>query len=153
MLPLDMAYADELRVAIAAAGRAAAEVASRQANLTHGVKDDGSIVTDADLVAAGLIRAEIGDAFPDDAILTEEDAAETDRLGKPRCWLVDPIDGTQSYAEGSDEYDVLIGLSLGGRVAVGWPSPRLKVVGHGFDTRLGATGPGLGWTQRFPGIL
>ena len=119
MLPDDIPYAGELRVALAAAGSAAAEISSRQANLTHDVKDDGSIVTDADVVAARLIRAEIGEAFPDDAILTEEDAEETERLGYPRCWLVDPIDGTQSYADGSDEYDVLIGLSLGGCVVAG----------------------------------
>ena len=119
MIPGNIPFARELRVALAAAGRAAAEVAERQANLTHATKDDGSIVTDADLAAAGMIRSDIGGAFPDDAILTEEDADETDRLGCSRCWLVDPIDGTQSYAHGSDNYDVLIGLALEGQVIAG----------------------------------
>ena len=119
MIPDDIPFMAELRVALAAARLAATEVAQRQANLTHSVKDDGSIVTDADLAAASLISAEIRAAFPSDAILTEEDADETDRLTYARCWLVDPIDGTQSYAKGSDEYDVLIGLSLDSRVVVG----------------------------------
>jgi 3'(2'),5'-bisphosphate nucleotidase len=73
-------------------------------------KSDGSPVTDADLAADQIIRDGIRDAFPDDAIMTEESADDRSRLQKSRCWIVDPLDGTAQFIGRTGEFDVMIAL-------------------------------------------
>jgi 3'(2'),5'-bisphosphate nucleotidase len=82
-------------------------------------KGDGSPVTDADLAADRIIRDALGSAFPRDAILTEEGADDPARLAVSRCWIVDPIDGTQQFVERTGEFDVLIALVEDDRPVVG----------------------------------
>ncbi len=38
-------------------------------------------------------------AFPNDALLTEEGVDDEARLGNPRVWIVDPIDGTNQFVD------------------------------------------------------
>src|SRR3954454_14311580 len=85
---------------------------------TRAVKRDGTMVPGADLAAAELIRERISAHFPDDAILTEEDSAESDRLTRRRCWIIDPIDGTQQFADGLDDYDIFVALAVAGQIEV-----------------------------------
>jgi 3'-phosphoadenosine 5'-phosphosulfate (PAPS) 3'-phosphatase len=112
-------YDGEMQAAIAAAERAAQIVMDLRGRASSKAKADGSIVTDADFAAADSIRTDLAAAFPEDGILTEEDAQETDRLTRNRVWIVDPIDGTAQYASGSDDFDIYIALSVAGRIAVG----------------------------------
>jgi 3'-phosphoadenosine 5'-phosphosulfate (PAPS) 3'-phosphatase len=117
----NVTYRAELEVAIAAARRAGdaiRDLYDRAAAETY-VKSDGSPVTDADLAADGIIRAAIGEAFPNDALLTEEGADDDDRLGVRRVWIVDPIDGTQQFVERTGEFDVLIAFVVDGEPVVG----------------------------------
>lgn len=80
------------------------------------VKSDGSIVTDADEAVERAIRARVAAERPDDAMLGEEDG----EMGSgPRRWIVDAIDGTRSFANGSSEWGTLIALEIDGQVAVG----------------------------------
>jgi 3'(2'), 5'-bisphosphate nucleotidase len=111
----------ELAVATAAARAAGAAVFDLYERAAAGryVKSDGSPVTDADLASDRIIRVTLGDAFPDDAILTEEGADDETRLRAPRCWIVDPIDGTQQFIDRTGEFDVLIALVENGRPTVG----------------------------------
>mgnify|MGYP002682515343 CR=1 FL=1 len=88
-------YARELDVAkraTRAAGEAVMQFYNAQTAQTY-VKKDGSAVTDADLAADRIIRQTILDAFPNDALLTEEGVDDDLRLGNPRVWIVDPIGG------------------------------------------------------------
>src|SRR5699024_6502724 len=39
---------------------------------------------------------------PDDAVLSEEAADSTARLGAERVWIIDPLDGTREYSERTD---------------------------------------------------
>jgi 3'-phosphoadenosine 5'-phosphosulfate (PAPS) 3'-phosphatase len=113
-------YARELEVAKHAArtaGGAVMEFYDAQSAQTY-VKKDGSAVTDADLAADRIIRQAILDAFPDDALLTEEGADVEVRLDNPRVWIVDPIDGTNQFVERTGEFDVLIALIVEGRPVV-----------------------------------
>jgi fructose-1,6-bisphosphatase/inositol monophosphatase family enzyme len=89
-------YARELEIAVSTALEAGAAVREfyETASAATYTKGDGSPVTDADLASDRIIRRRIGEAFPDDAMLTEEGADEASRLTNPRCWVVDPIDGT-----------------------------------------------------------
>ena len=80
-------------------------------------KSDGSEVTAADHAAETLIRAAIQEAFPDDGILGEEGEEVPGRTG--RRWIVDPIDGTRSFASGVPLYAVLIALEEDGIPVLG----------------------------------
>lgn len=82
------------------------------------IKKDGSVVTDADLAADRIIRAAILDAFPNDALLTEEGADDEARLSNSRVWIVDPIDGTNQFVGQTGEFDMLIALIVDGRPVV-----------------------------------
>lgn len=80
-------------------------------------KGDGSEVTLADRAAEELIRAALAERFPDDGIVGEEGDAVPGRSG--RRWIVDPIDGTRSFASGVPLYGVLIALEEEGRPTLG----------------------------------
>jgi 3'-phosphoadenosine 5'-phosphosulfate (PAPS) 3'-phosphatase len=82
------------------------------------IKKDGSVVTDADLAADRIIREAILDAFPNDALLTEEGVDDEARLGNERVWIVDPIDGTNQFVDQTGEFDMLIALVVDGRPVV-----------------------------------
>ncbi|HEU5431384.1 MAG TPA: inositol monophosphatase family protein, partial [Thermomicrobiales bacterium] len=113
-------YRAELDTAIAAASAAAAVVRDlydRAAAAAY-EKQDGSVVTDADLAADRIIRDIIGARFPDDGILTEEVGDDPARLTKRRCWIADPIDGTQQFVERTGDFDVLVALVEAGRPIV-----------------------------------
>jgi 3'-phosphoadenosine 5'-phosphosulfate (PAPS) 3'-phosphatase len=113
-------YARELEVAklaARAAGAAVMEFYIAQSAQTY-VKKDGSAVTDADLAADRIIRSMILEAFPNDALLTEEGADEATRLDSLRVWIVDPIDGTNQFVERTGEFDMLIALVVDGRPVV-----------------------------------
>ena len=88
-----------------------AEVALRHfqsATLAVELKGDQSPVTVADREIESLVRAEIQRAFPGDAILGEEHGEITGTSGWR--WVVDPIDGTVSFAAGVPLFGTLVGL-------------------------------------------
>ena len=65
-------------------------------------KADGSPVTIADRAAESFVREELARRFPDDAIVGEEFPEKPGSSG--RTWLIDPIDGTKSFARGVPLY-------------------------------------------------
>jgi 3'-phosphoadenosine 5'-phosphosulfate (PAPS) 3'-phosphatase len=117
---MDMSYREELETAVAAALAGGASVKSfyDRANAQRYDKHDGSPVTDADLAADRAIRGVLAERFPEDAILTEEGQDDARRLGQARCWIVDPIDGTEQFIERTGEFDVLVALVEDGRPVV-----------------------------------
>ncbi len=115
-----IAYTRELDVALEAARRAAAVILGFYEARTAETytKGDGSPVTDADLAADQVIRETIAAAFPEDAMLTEEGAKDLARIENPRCWIVDPLDGTEQFVKGTDRFEVFVALSENGRPVV-----------------------------------
>jgi histidinol-phosphatase len=92
-------------------------------------KGDGSEVTAADRAAEELIRVAIRERFPDDGLLGEEGTAHTGT--SRRRWVIDPIDGTRSFAAGVPLYGVLIALEEEGEPILGcchFPALRDTVV-------------------------
>jgi histidinol-phosphatase len=79
-------------------------------------KPDLTPVTEADRGAEKLLREWIGHERPGDAIVGEE-YGETG--GGPRRWVLDPIDGTKSYARGVPVWATLIALEVDGAMRVG----------------------------------
>jgi len=111
-------YQRELDVAIGAveaAGRITLEYFRGDLEVER--KADASPVTIADRRAEESLRKTIAETFPDDAILGEEFGTQPGRSG--RRWIIDPIDGTQSFIRGVPLYGVLLGLEDQGRCVVG----------------------------------
>jgi myo-inositol-1(or 4)-monophosphatase len=80
-------------------------------------------VTAADREASALIVAGLKAAFPGDGLLSEEETDtpdnQTERLGRERVWIIDPIDGTNDFIKGSSDFSVSIGLAVGGEPVLG----------------------------------
>ena len=80
-------------------------------------KQDGTVVTEADVAAEDLIRSKLRDRFPDDGIFGEEGGESAGSSG--RRWIVDPIDGTISFVRGVPLYSTLLALVDDSGPAVG----------------------------------
>ena len=70
-------------------------------------------------MANRVIREVLGEKFPDDAWLSEEDADDSSRLSSSRVWIVDPLDGTREFIRGIPEFCVSIGLAVNGIPSLG----------------------------------
>jgi myo-inositol-1(or 4)-monophosphatase len=71
-------------------------------------KGDVDLVTVADRTVERLIRAELGEVFPEHGIFGEEGTRE--RLDGEFRWYVDPLDGTTNFAHGFPVFCVSMGL-------------------------------------------
>lgn len=71
-------------------------------------KGDDSPVTIADKRAEQLIREELSQRYPHDAILGEEFGEQSGDSAYQ--WIVDPIDGTKSFISGVPLYSTLVGI-------------------------------------------
>jgi fructose-1,6-bisphosphatase/inositol monophosphatase family enzyme len=80
--------------------------------LTVSIKSDQSPVTQADTAIETLLRQRIHAHFPDDAILGEEhgESSGADTSTSNWRWILDPIDGTVSFAAGVPLFGTLIAL-------------------------------------------
>ena len=77
------------------------------------LKEDKTIVTQADLESEELIRAWINERFPEDAIRGEEMEEQKGvpaQAGGNRVWIVDPIDGTYNFSNTGDKFGISVGL-------------------------------------------
>ena len=66
------------------------------------------------------------------------------RLGRPRVWMVDPIDGTSDFILGEEGFVVMIGLAVDGRPTVGAVAHPLSAQGLRGRRRRGRLGRGGG---------
>ncbi|HEY1322180.1 MAG TPA: histidinol-phosphatase [Streptosporangiaceae bacterium] len=111
-------YDDDLRFAHVLAD-AADDITTRRfraLDLRVEAKPDLTPVTDADRATEESLRNVLRRARPRDAVLGEEFG----RIGSgPRCWVIDPIDGTKNYVRGVPVWATLIGLMDGDEVVVG----------------------------------
>ncbi len=77
-------------------------------------KSDDTAVTEADRAAEAAMRAIIEEIRPEDGIIGEEYGTRNESAG--RQWVLDPIDGTQSFVAGRAMFGTLIAL-----MQDGWP--------------------------------
>jgi myo-inositol-1(or 4)-monophosphatase len=78
-------------------------------------KNPGDPVSEADHAVNDLLKARLHEARPDYGWLSEETPDDVDRLGRPRVWCVDPIDGTRAFLKGDPEFSICAALLEGGR--------------------------------------
>ncbi len=77
-------------------------------------------VTIADRTASRIIVEGISEVFPDDAILSEEEIDDaSNRIGRKRVWMIDPIDGTWGFIKKDGDFGVQIGLTENGEAILG----------------------------------
>lgn len=82
-------------------------------------KADRSPVTEADIAANTLIVEGLQREFSMIPVISEEDSESIKQDPGNLFWLVDPLDGTRSYVEGSGEFSVNIGLVYNGAPILG----------------------------------
>jgi myo-inositol-1(or 4)-monophosphatase len=79
---------------------------------------------------------------PGEGWLFEETADSSDRLGRDRVWMVDPIDGTREFVQGIPEWSVSIGLVENGQPVAGGvcnPATGERIIGS-IETGVEYTG-------------
>ncbi len=82
------------------------------------IKPDNSPVTEADEAADKLIFAGLSKAFPDIAIVTEEQS-DSHSVTAQRFFIVDPLDGTKEFVHRRGDFTVNIALVENGVPVLG----------------------------------
>ena len=84
----------------------------RSAGLTTDMKTSVSdVVTEADRAAETFVAEALAALRPEDGLLGEEGAARASATG--RTWVIDPVDGTYNFSQGSDYFCSAIALANG----------------------------------------
>src|SRR6266853_6132649 len=109
---------ETLEFALSLAKAADAEIMPVFRNCTFSLKPDGTEVTEADKRAEEVMREIIGKRFPKHLVLGEEFGGP-DKPTKEPLWVLDPIDGTTSFALGLPIFGTLIAYLENGEPQVG----------------------------------
>ncbi|MBI1364278.1 MAG: 3'(2'),5'-bisphosphate nucleotidase CysQ [Proteobacteria bacterium] len=76
-------------------------------------------LTEADLAIDACLRELLTAARPDYGWLSEETEKDDSYLTRARSFVVDPIDGTRDFVEGTHEFAISIGLIEDGKAVAG----------------------------------
>ncbi|GGL53561.1 3'(2'),5'-bisphosphate nucleotidase CysQ [Wenxinia marina] len=105
---------DLLVEAATGAGEIALAIRARGYRTWH--KGDEGPATDADLASDAHLRDRLIGARPDYGWLSEETEDGPERLSRERVFIVDPIDGTRAFMEGSRDWGVSVAVAEAGRI-------------------------------------
>jgi fructose-1,6-bisphosphatase/inositol monophosphatase family enzyme len=87
------------------------------------------LVTIADREAEAMLSEGLASIRGDLAIVGEEaahaDERVLERLSDP-CWIIDPVDGTNNFAQGKPPFGIIIAMADGGETQAGWLYDPLK---------------------------
>jgi len=100
------------------AGRALVRDFGEVEQLQVSRKGPGDFVSQADIKAESIVRAELERARPEYGFLMEESGESVGKDGRHR-WIVDPLDGTTNFLHGIAHWAVSIGLEQDGAVIAG----------------------------------
>jgi 3'(2'), 5'-bisphosphate nucleotidase len=113
-------------------------------------KADKSLVTEADLKSDAILREGLAKAFPDHAVLTEENGIVGPRDAE-YVWLIDPLDGTKAFAKGVPGFSVMVALAKRERRGEPCVRPVLGIVVDPLESRLYEAVRGAGAFQEHAG--
>lgn len=82
-------------------------------------KSDNSPLTIADKLSNEIIIKGLREAFPDYALLSEEEKDNQERLHNDYCFIVDPLDGTKEFIKRNGQFTVNIALAYKHRSVMG----------------------------------
>lgn len=86
--------------------------------LTRTIKSGpNDFATEADQASEKFIIDKIQEHFPEDSIIAEE-SGKQEREDERYTWIIDPLDGTYNFANGKEEFGVMIARSRDGEVAL-----------------------------------
>jgi 3'(2'), 5'-bisphosphate nucleotidase len=104
----------------------AATLAQQAGDLLLDLRKSAGELDPKDLRAQGdrrsheFLMAQLTDARPKDAVLSEEGKDDAARLSADRVWIVDPLDGTREYGEeGRTDWAVHVALWQAGELIAG----------------------------------
>jgi fructose-1,6-bisphosphatase/inositol monophosphatase family enzyme len=87
-------------------------------------KTPGDFVTIADRESEARLGEGLAKILPEARMIGEEgvaaDASLLDGIGEGLAWIVDPIDGTNNFAEGITPFALMIALIADGETQAGW---------------------------------
>ena len=88
-------------------------------------KNPGDLVTVADQLAEQALTSRLLDLDPGSAVVGEEAVAANHTIleraaAGGRLWIIDPIDGTGSFARGATRFAVMVALLDEGQTVSGW---------------------------------
>ncbi len=108
----------KLEIAKTAALEAGNIVLDHSSNIQIDYKETQNLVTQADLAAEKQILEILKNHYPDHAYLCEETAHDTDVLSD-HLWIIDPLDGTNNFANGIPQFSISIAYAEQGEVLCG----------------------------------
>ena len=76
------------------------------------IKSDGSPVTEADESANKIIIQSLNIISPDISIVSEETYDKSAEIPDDPYWLVDPLDGTKDFIQGTGNYAMHLALTF-----------------------------------------
>lgn len=104
----------ELEVAKACAveaGKAIMDIYENATDMQVTYKDGDMPLTAADNASNAIIVKALKEAFPEYAVLSEEEKDDLARLDNDFCFVVDPLDGTKEFIKRNGQFTVNIALS------------------------------------------
>ncbi|HVM82420.1 MAG TPA: inositol monophosphatase family protein [Candidatus Binatia bacterium] len=125
---LTAAVPDPAKVAALVREIARAEVLPRFRQLAHHEireKSPGDVVTVADEAMEAALAPKLAALLPGSLLVGEEDCARDpkvmERLASDQpVWVIDPVDGTANFAEGREEFCVMLALVERDQILGGW---------------------------------
>lgn len=114
----------------------AAVLAVNRSNMLVKGKTDGSPVTEADMAADRIIAEGLAKLIPQVPTLSEERTHLAERPYKNSFFLIDPLDGTQEFVSGRDEFTINLALVTHGKPLLGIvAAPALGLIWRGLVGR------------------
>ncbi len=129
---------DDLRAATACIESAMRDLGAellilRQNGLRVSKKPDNSIVTNADLHADRAIQDLLANLTPHIPVVSEESFDSGQKFAEHQVyWCADPVDSTQNYADGGQDFSILVSLIESNRPILGlmyFPAQQLFFAG------------------------
>jgi 3'(2'), 5'-bisphosphate nucleotidase len=99
------------------AGRILLSIYAKDFSIAY--KGQNNPVTEADQQVNAFLVSALRARFPEDGIVAEETADQSDAQSRRRCWFVDPLDGTKEFIAKNGEFSVMLGLSVDGESQLG----------------------------------
>ena len=100
------------------------------------IKEDGSPVSNGDLIVNEIISQKISELTPEVPIISEETVNIKEKNKNSIFWLIDPIDGTKEYISGKDEYTLNAALVIDKKPIIGLvgvPKKKQLFYSYGID--------------------
>ena len=84
----------------------------RKKGLEEKIKSDNTPVTNSDIEINSLLTNKISALTPNIKIISEEASTNKDNKNLQDFWLIDPIDGTNDYIHGKEEFTINAALII-----------------------------------------